>query len=444
MSDLPASWARMAPYLFVAAAAVAVVAAVLGRPRRVDPEAHSDREPVMVGAAGGEAARQWTVSPPWEPALRALGPSTRRAVRNPLLGAAIGLGGFGLAIGREPVVVFLALFMVPTVALAPVVFRGRGGGGEFLAFAASDLALVLGLLHRYAASGLWATPTPGRIGAGALLMALAAGLRLAGVLRGQEGPVLARIGWFQGLFLAWWVGPSSGAALPLAAVGLWAGGIAAAREGRAECGLWFAGSLAALLAGLGAGAATIAVVGFAGISFAMGERAVSLATLALAPLSAPVTGGMLPALRPWLPAALAVFAVTWALALHRLLTSAPIATPTRARMVPAVAAGAGTAALLVTRGSETVAWAAYGLGLAAILAVRAVQPAAMHYRGALPAEPGSAGEHSGRDLSRNPGPNPGLGSLREAAVAALGAALLLVALVVLGGFTLSGLRTSFL
>jgi hypothetical protein len=60
----------------------------------------------------------------------------------------------------------------------------------------------------------------------------------------------------------------------------------------------------------------------------------------------------------------------------------------------------------------------------------------MHYRGEPPAESLAAGEHSGR--------NTGLGSMREAALAALGAALLFVALLVLGGLTLSGLRTSFL
>jgi hypothetical protein len=432
LNDLPASWAGLAPYLFVAAAAVTVVAVALDGRRRTDRR----EQPVAV-AAGQEAARLWTVSPPWEPALRAAGSATRRVARDPLLGAAIALAAFGLAIGREPVVAFLGLFLVPTMALGPGVFRGGGGLVAFSAFAASDLSLVLGLMHRHAATGVWTTPAPGHVGAGALLVALAAGLRLAG-LAGRPDPgsgrALTRVGWFQGLFLAWWAGPSAGLALAVVAVALWAGGIATARAGRAASGLLFAGSLAALLAGLGAGAATVAVVGLAGISFTMGERAVSIATLALIPLSAPAAAGIVPALRPWLPAALGLFVIAWAAALHHLLIPATV--PARARIVPAVAAAAGTVAVLATRGGETVAWGAYGLGIAGILGVLAVRPGNMHYRGEPPAEAPEPDEH--------PGQSTGLSSMREAALAALGAALLLVALLVLAGLTLNGLRTSFL
>jgi hypothetical protein len=437
LNDLPASWARLGPYLFVAAAAVVVAATALDGRQRKGP----GRQPAPV-VAGEEAARLWTVSPPWEPALRLAGPATRRVSRHPLLAtlglAALGVTAFGLAIGRQPVVVFLGLFMIPTVALAPGVLRGRRRPAPFISFAASDLCLVLGLVHRHAATGIWTTPSPGHVGAGALLVALAAGLRLGGVAAGPDLaslPARTQAGWFQGLFLAWWAGPSTATALALVAVALWAGGVAMAREGRQESGLLFAGGLAALLAGLGAGAATLTAVGLAGTSFTMGDRAVSMATLGLAPLSAPAAAvGILPAMAPWIPAALGVFVVAVAIALHLLLDLTAV--PARSRLVPVGAAAAVTAVLLAERGAETVVWAVYGLGLAGVVAALAVRPSNMHYGGETPADTWGPGEEAGE--------HPGLGSVREAALAALGGALLVVALLMVGQLTVTGLRTNFL
>jgi hypothetical protein len=364
----------------------------------------------------------------------------------------LGLGAFGLAIGRQPLVVFLGLFMITTVALAPGVLRGGGGLGAFISFAASDLALVLGLMHRHAATGIWTTPAPGRVGAGALLVALAAGLRLGAHAGGPDlasKPALTQAGWFQGLFLAWWAGPSAGTALALVAVALWSGGVAMARGERQESGLLFAGGLAALLAGLGAGPATMAAVGLAGTSFTMGDRAVSMATLSLAPLSAPAAAGVLSGLHPsipWLPAALGLLVLTLATALHHLLGLRPIPTPSR--LLPAVAAAAVTAVVLAVQGGETVVWAAYGLGLAGVAAARAVRPGNMDYGGEPPADAWERGPDAGRDLDDTGGDHlgehPGLGSVREAALAALGAALLIVALLMVGELTITGLRTNFL
>jgi hypothetical protein len=436
LNDLPASWAHLGPYLFVVAAAVVVVAAALDSRQRSGPG--KQPAPPM---AGEEAARLWSAGPLGEPALRLAGPA-RRVSRDPLLAAlglaALGLAAFGLAIGRQPVVVFLGLFMIPTVALAPGVFRGRSGAAPFISFAASDLSLVLGLMHRHAATGIWTTPAPGHVGAGALLVALAAGLRLGGVAAGPDLaslPALTRAGWFQGLFLAWWAGPSTATALAVVAVALWAGGVATARAGRQESGLLFAGGLAALLAALGAGAATLTAVGLAGTSFTMGDRTVSMATLGLAPLSAPAAAvGILPALRPWIPAALGCFVLAEAIALHHLLRLPPV--PARARLVPALAAAAVTAVVLAARGAETVVWAAYGLGLAGVVAALAVRPGNMHYGGETPADTWGAGEDAGE--------HPGLGGVREAALAALGATLLVVALLMVGELTITGLRTNFL
>ena len=98
---------------------------------------------------------------------------------------------------------------------------------------------------------------------------------------------------------------------------------AAGRGRRPGTGPVFAGALAALLPALGTGAATLAVVGLAGTAFAMGERAVSTATLVIAPLSAPAASGLLSQIRPWAPEALAVFALAWAAALHHLVLVPP-------------------------------------------------------------------------------------------------------------------------
>jgi hypothetical protein len=158
-----------------------------------------------------------------------------------------------------------------------------------------------------------------------------------------------------------------------------------------------------------------------------------MATFSIAPLSAPATAAVLPALRPslpWLPAALGLFVLMVATALHHLLVLRPI--PTRSRLLPAGAAAAVTAVVLAVQGAESVAWAAYGLALAGVVASRAVRPGTMVEGGAPPADASG----SGRDA--------GLGSLREAALAALGAALLIIALLMVGELTITGLRTNFL
>jgi len=413
VNDLPSSWAAAAPYLFLAGACLTVLARVRT-------------------AARGSA---------------------------PLLAAMVAVGGFGLAIGRQPLVAFLGLFMIPTASVGYGAFRGRGGLLPFVAYAASDVGLAAALLHRHGVTALWSTPHPAHLGAGAALVAVAAALRLAGL--GGEGTcepatgsvpqggratlehrtspgwgaAVAGVGWWQGLFLAWWVGPPAGAALATAALGLCACGVLAGRGRRPGAGLVFAGALAALLAALGAGAATLAVVGLAGTAFAMGERAVSTATLVIAPLSAPAASGLLSQIRPWAPEALAVFALAWAAALHHLV----LVPPSRGGRMPAALAAAGTLALLVGRGPVTTVWAVYGLGLAAVAAAAVKGPAPAETAGALPYGAGEAPASSGAP----PGPG-GIGTAREAALALLGAGLLAVALVVEAELTFTGLRTGFL
>ena len=158
---------------------------------------------------------------------------------------------------------------------------------------------------------------------------------------------------------------------------------------------------------------------------------VSMATLGVSPLSAPAAAvGILPGLRPWTPAALAVFVFMVAVALHYLLGLAAV--PTRSRLVPTVAAAVVTAVVLAARGAETAVWAAYGLGLAGVVAAMAVRPGNLHYGGATPGDTWWPDEH------------PGIGSVREAALATLGSALLVVALLMVGQLTITGLRTNFL
>jgi hypothetical protein len=132
---------------------------------------------------------------------------------------------------------------------------------------------------------------------------------------------------------------------------------------------------------------------------------------------------------PWTPAALGVFVLAVAIALHHLVGLPAV--PARSRLVPAVATAVITAVVLAARGAETVVWAAYGLGLAGVVAALALRPGHMHYGGATPVE-------------REPDEHPGLGSVREAALATLGSALLVVALLMVGQLTITGLRTNFL
>ncbi len=274
--------------------------------------------------------------------------------------------GFGVAIGLDPMVAFLGIFLIPTALVGIGVLRGEGGHISFLAFAASDLVLAGALTLNHAATSLWSLPEPGQFGPGALLAALAATLRLGGIVgdapRGREA--VLTVGWWQGMFLIWWVGPSGGAGLAVAAAALWIVGIGLARAGRREGGFAFAGGLAALLAALGQGALGLASVGVAGAAFGLGERIVSVWTLGILPLSVAARRADLSEVGLSLVAPLLVLPIAWAAVLHHL----PLAgSPGPRGWVPSAFAGIGTLAVLAGR-PELLIWGAYGVGMAAFVA----------------------------------------------------------------------------
>jgi hypothetical protein len=292
---------------------------------------------------------------------------------------AVAVVAFGAAIGMNPMVAFLAIFLIPTALVGVGVLKGEGGHVSFLASAASDLALAGALTLNHAATSLWSVPAPGQFGPGAVLGALAAILRLGGIVgdtpRGREA--VLSVSWWQGMYLLWLVGPSGGAELAVGAAALWVVGIALARAGRREGGFAFAGGLAALLAALGQGALGLASVGVAGAAFGLGERTVSVWTLGILPLSVAARRADLSEVGLSLVAPLLVLPVAWAAVLHHL----PLAgSPGRRGWVPSAFAGIGTLAVLAGR-PELLIWGAYGVGVAALVASTLMIP---HY---LPPEP---------------------------------------------------------
>lgn len=228
--------------------------------------------------------------------------------------ALIAVAAIWLALGREPFVVFLLVFLVPTaVALAD---RRARWSVSAAGFAAGDLLLAMGMSAHHAATGSWALPAPGELGAGTLPVAAAALTRVAAsALERREGDrgVLI-VGWWQGLLLAWWVGDSASTLLALGGLAMW--GAARALLGRGAAGMLLGGGLALALAGFGAPAPAVVAAGIAGMALSCGEQAASSWVLAALPLSgaALVLGGSEPH-----PVALGAAAigvpVAWALAI---------------------------------------------------------------------------------------------------------------------------------
>lgn len=283
-----------------------------------------------------------------------------------LAGGAAGAAAFGLALGREPLVVFLALFLAPTALAGVRAWRGRAGLDTFGLFALSDAALALGLTIQHARTTLWTLPEAGGWGTSAgMLVAGAATLRLAGARPDGSGGAqpLAAPGWWQGMFLAWWAGEAAAPVMVPGAAALVAMGILLARRGHGESGLAVGGGLGALLAALGAGPLLLGVAGLAGVAFAAGERAVSFWTLGVLPLSAPA-GAALGVERVGLPFAAggAVLTPALAAAAHYLPRAG---SPGRGGLLPAAAAAGGAIALLAGR-PELLVWLAYGTLAAAV------------------------------------------------------------------------------
>ncbi|HVL51669.1 MAG TPA: hypothetical protein VM754_09265, partial [Actinomycetota bacterium] len=94
----------------------------------------------------------------------------------PFWAPAIAIWAF--SIGREPSVVFLVLFLAPTIIMGVAAARHRLEAAPFLLMALSDIALAIALSLYQSKTALWSLPEVGGWGSGAGLAAAAAIIRL--------------------------------------------------------------------------------------------------------------------------------------------------------------------------------------------------------------------------------------------------------------------------
>lgn len=206
----------------------------------------------------------------------------------PFWGPAVAL--FALSIGREPSVVFLLLFILPTMVLGLAALFKRMSPSPFLIFALSDIVLAIAFSIYQSKTALWTLPEVGQWGTGAGgVVAAAAIMRLGGatlVSDHKEGGLVA-LGWWQGVLLAYWAGAPAVAVLIGGAILLW--GIASLIAPSGLTGLTVAGGVVAITAGLGGGLLGVLSIGLAGTALALGERLLSAWAVGLLPLSLATT-----------------------------------------------------------------------------------------------------------------------------------------------------------
>lgn len=193
---------------------------------------------------------------------------------------------WALAIGREPSVVFLVLFLVPTIVLGIGVARRKLEPTPFLIMALSDIFLAIAFSIFQSKTALWTLPEVGGWGPGAGGLAAAAAILRLGTGADVDDPKeggLVSIPWWQGAMLAYWVGGQGAAVLVVGGILLW--GAAAYSSHSNLAALSLAGGVLAVAAGLGADLAGVIVLGLAGTALVMGERVASSWLIAILPLS---------------------------------------------------------------------------------------------------------------------------------------------------------------
>lgn len=277
---------------------------------------------------------------------------------------AAGAAAFAIATAsmRLVSVVLLGLFVLTTILAG---LESRTSPAVVAWFAAGDLALALALTQRQAEAAVWSLPAAGRWEEGAILAAVAAVARLAGP--GYRRPTgLALVGWWQGIFLLWWVGAAAGPLLAAAGVALiLIGGWP--RRGRRPA-LLLAGGVAALLASVGSEPGVLLAVGLAGCALVLGEAAISAVILGGLPASV-VWNGIAPDLP--LRTLVAVAApLLFLLLAHHLAASGP---PGWGGRLAAGVAGAGS--VWVSSGNPSMlAWTLYGVGGAGLFTILVTKP----------------------------------------------------------------------
>jgi hypothetical protein len=210
-----------------------------------------------------------------------VGDDVKRQV--PFWAPAVGI--ITLSIGREPSVVFLSLFILPTLIMGLACFFRRISPTPFVMFALSDIVLGIAFSIYQSKTALWTLPEVGGWGPAAGIAAAAAVLRLGaatGVADTREGGLVS-LGWWQGAMLAYWAGAPGVIVLVAGGIVLWA--MAAYYSQSSMVGMTLAGGVLAIAAGLEAGLFGIMSVGLAGTALALGERTVSAWAVGILPLS---------------------------------------------------------------------------------------------------------------------------------------------------------------
>lgn len=287
---------------------------------------------------------------------------------------------WALAIGREPSVIFLVLFLVPTIIMGVAAAKHRLASTPFLLMALSDITLAIAFSIYQSKTALWTLPEVGGWGSGAGLAAAAAIIRLgaaADVDDPKEGGLVS-IPWCQGAMLAYWVGGQGAAVLVVGGILLW--GAAAYSSHSNLAALSLAGGMLAVAAGLGADLAGVLVLGLAGTALVMGERVAATWMVAVLPLSL-MTLLTLPS-GPLMAAAALIFPGAWAAMSTRLNHIRPTeqgipyltlgATLVGAGYVAAIASSFFTGVGELGEGGIPVeainaAWMLYGAGFAAMV-----------------------------------------------------------------------------
>lgn len=269
---------------------------------------------------------------------------------------------FALALGREPSVVFLLLFLIPTLLLR--LFVPAAGRWSFALCATSDLLLALALTARVAAGGGWEFPQSGEFGSGSGLLGAAALLRLSAIGRAEEERAAQSLWWWQGLFILWWAGGAAGPLLASGGAILALFGAREAYRGRSGAGFLVAAGLGAIVSAGSPPAIAVAVVGAAGAAFALGERAVSAWVLLALPLSATGVLAMEPGVLPLLFFFAAAGTASWAAVAFGISMSPETEA---GRGLGAAALAGSVAVLLMLGGSRLAGWAVYAAAAALLV-----------------------------------------------------------------------------
>lgn len=290
---------------------------------------------------------------------------------------------FALSVGREPSVVFLGLFLLPTIVMGVGALFRRISPVPFLLIVLSDVALAIALSLYQSKTSLWSLPPVGGWGTGAgALAAIAAVLRLgtaSDVADWREGGLLP-VAWWQGVMLAYWSGTEAAVVLVVGGAALWAAGAYLARSNLAALSL--AGGTVAVAAALEPGILPVLVIGLAGTGLALGERVAAPWAIAILPLSF-IAGAIELPTGPYIALPALLFPPAWAVMTARVSQIRP---PQDAKLVVGPTSGLLVLAYLVAVGASFVeldlasnavqlppqainaVWLCYGLGAAASVA----------------------------------------------------------------------------